>query len=192
MSFTKLIIVLFASIALTSCLKEERRNPEDTNPPQNQEVQEVPQTTTPLDIGSKAPDFTMNDINGNSFTLSSLKGKVVMIDFWATWCPPCVRSIPEAKSIWNAFKKQDFVLLGISLDKDLAVWSNYVKEQNMNWTHVADGLFWDNAAAVQYGVGSIPSVWILDKEGTIILKDVNPLAESEKIRSTIAGLLNKK
>jgi hypothetical protein len=84
------------------------------------------------------------------------------------------------------------VLLGISLDKDLDTWKQYVKEQQMSWTQVADGNFWDNKAAMLYGIGSIPSVWILDQEGKVALKDVNPLSEGEAIRSKITELLTKK
>lgn len=186
----RLLALLFSSIFFIGCT-EEQQEPKDEMPG-GEITQEFAPTAPQIQIGAPAPDFTMNDIEGKPFTLSSLKGKVVMIDFWATWCPPCIRSIPEAKSIWNTYKKKDFVLLGISLDKDLDTWKQYVKEQQMSWTQVADGNFWDNKAAMLYGIGSIPSVWILDQEGNVALKDVNPLSEGEAIRAKITELLTKK
>lgn len=182
---------VLASLIFIGC-SDEKSELQDQKLPESEVTQEFTPTAPQVNIGAPAPDFTMNDIDGNSFTLSSLKGKVVMIDFWATWCPPCVRSIPEAKNIWNTFKKQDFVLLGVSLDKDLDTWKDYVTKQQMSWVQVADGKFWDNSAAVLYGIGSIPSVWILDKEGNVALKDVNPLSEGDAIRAKITELLNKK
>jgi peroxiredoxin len=182
---------VLASLILIGC-SDEKSELQDQKLPESEVTQEFTPTAPQVNIGAPAPDFTMNDIDGNAFTLSSLKGKVVMIDFWATWCPPCVRSIPEAKNIWNTFKKQDFVLLGVSLDKDLDTWKDYVTKQQMSWVQVADGKFWDNSAAVLYGIGSIPSVWILDKDGNVALKDVNPLSEGDAIRAKITELLNKK
>ena len=182
---------VLASLILIGC-SDEKSELQDQRLPESEVTQEFAPTAPQVNIGAPAPDFTMNDIDGNSFTLSSLKGKVVMIDFWATWCPPCVRSIPEAKNIWNTFKKQDFVLLGVSLDKDLDTWKDYVTKQQMSWVQVADCKFWDNSAAVLYGIGSIPSVWILDKDGNVALKDVNPLSEGDAIRAKITELLNKK
>ena len=140
----------------------------------------------------KAADLTWKDGTKQVNLLQFGAGKVVFLNFWATWCPPCIRSIPEAKSIWNTYKNKNFVLLGISLDKDLDTWKDYVKEQQMSWMQVADGNFWDNKAAMLYGIGSIPSVWILDQNGNIALKDVNPLSEGEAIRAKITELLNKK
>lgn len=183
--------LVFLSLFFIGCANEQNE-PQNQQLPEGETTQEFAAAAPQVNIGAPAPDFTMNDIDGKPFTLSSLKGKVVMIDFWATWCPPCIRSIPEAKNIWNTFKKKDFILLGVSLDKDLDTWKNYVKEQQMSWIQVADGNFWDNKAAILYGIGSIPSVWILDQEGNVALKDVNPLSESDAIRAKITELLNKK
>jgi len=187
----RIVALLFIAIMFSGCTNEQQE-PKQQELIQGENTQEFAPTTAQAQIGAPAPDFTMNDIDGKPFTLSSLKGKVVMIDFWATWCPPCIRSIPEAKSIWNTYKNKNFVLLGISLDKDLDTWKDYVKEQQMSWMQVADGNFWDNKAAMLYGIGSIPSVWILDQNGNIALKDVNPLSEGEAIRAKITELLNKK
>lgn len=156
------------------------------------EISAQEQTTnssTGLDIGKQAPNFSMTDSEGKTVSLSSLKGNVVMIDFWATWCPPCVRSIPEVKKLWAEHKGKQFQVLGVSLDKDLEVWKSYIKENNMTWKQVADGQFWDNKAALAFGIASIPSVWILDKEGKIVIKDANPLSDDDLIKETITKLL---
>ncbi len=191
MNKVHILSFMLISLIFIGC-SDEKSELQDQKLPESEVTQEFTPTAPQVNIGEPAPDFTMNDIQGKPFTLSSLKGKVVMIDFWATWCPPCVRSIPEAKSIWNQFKKQDFVLLGVSLDKDLDTWKDYVSKQQMSWIQVADGKFWDNSAAVLYGIGSIPSVWILDKEGNVALKDVNPLSEGDAIKAKITELLNNK
>lgn len=191
MNKAHILSIMLVSLIFIGC-SNEKSELQDQRLPESEVTQEFTPTAPQVNIGAPAPDFTMNDIEGKPFTLSSLKGKVVMIDFWATWCPPCVRSIPEAKNIWSDFKKQDFVLLGVSLDKDLETWKDYVMKQKMSWIQVADGKFWDNSAAVLYGIGSIPSVWILDKEGNVALKDVNPLSEGDAIRAKITELLNKK
>lgn len=191
MNALQIIVLLVLSSIVFSCTDKQ---PEAKNPPKQEQdtEQQFSEPAPQLNVGAAAPDIVMNDINGKSFSLSSLKGKVVMLDFWATWCPPCVRSIPEAKNLWASFKNKEFAMVGISLDKDLDTWKSYVKEQQMGWIHIADGKFWDNQGALDYGIGSIPSVWIIDKDGNIALKDVNPLSESEIIKSTITELLNKK
>jgi peroxiredoxin len=190
MNALRLLFFVFFIAIFTGCSDEKNQHQQQI--PEGDLAKEFAPTNPQVNIGSPAPDFTMNDIDGKPFTLSSLKGKVIMIDFWATWCPPCVRSIPEAKNIWNTFKAKNFVLLGVSLDKDLDVWKKYVTEQQMSWIQVADGNFWDNKAAITYGIGSIPSVWIVDQEGNIALKDVNPLSEGDVIKAKITELLNKK
>lgn len=119
------------------------------------------------EIGMIAPNFTMNDQNGKSLSLQQYRGKVVVLDFWATWCGPCRRALPHFKELWEKYKSKDVVFIGVSLDKDLNKWKQFIKDENMSWLHVADGKFWENAVAQQYGVESIPSVWVLDKSGVI-------------------------
>ena len=139
-----------------------------------------------------APNFTMQSAEGNAISLSQFKGKVVMIDFWATWCPPCVKSIPEVKNLWKKYKDKGLVILGVSLDKDLQAWQTYIKNNDMTWFQVADGKFWENDAAILYGVESIPNVCIIDQKGNIVAKGLNPMAQSEEIEQTLSTLLENK
>ena len=126
-----------------------------------------------LEVGMTAPDFVMNDQNGTPLMLQQFRGKTVVLDFWATWCGPCRRALPHFKELWSKYRAKDVIFLGISLDKDVEKWKQFIKNENMDWYHVGDGKFWQNAVAQQYGVESIPSVWVLDKSGVILGKDLH-------------------
>ena len=123
---------------------------------------------------SVTENVIFQDVQGKTFSLHELKGKVVFINFWATWCPPCRRSIPYVKESYEKFKNNNVEFIGISLDKQdgLDGWKEYIKENQMNWVQVADGKFWDNDVAVRYGIESIPSMWVINRDGIIIGKNI--------------------
>jgi peroxiredoxin len=121
-------------------------------------------------IGAVAPDFTMNDTEGKPVALSSFKGKVVLVDFWASWCGPCRQENPNVVNLYKQYHGKGFEILGVSLDRGKDEWLKAIKDDNLTWTHVSDLQFWQNAAARLYGVNSIPQSYLLDKDGKIIGK----------------------
>lgn len=123
-------------------------------------------------IGKVAPDFTMNDTEGNPVALSSLRGNVVLVDFWASWCGPCRRENPNVVAAYKKYHDKGFEILGVSLDREKEPWQNAIKEDNLTWKHVSDLKYWNNAASQQYGVIAIPSNVLLDKNGVIIGRDL--------------------
>lgn len=125
-----------------------------------------------LSIGDEAPEIALPDPEGNIFKLSSLRGKYVLIDFWASWCRPCRMENPVVVAAYQKYKDKGFTVLGVSLDRDKTSWTNAIAQDNLTWTHISDLQFWQSEAAKLYGVSSIPKCFLLDKEGKIIAMDL--------------------
>lgn len=123
-------------------------------------------------LGSVAADFTQNDTAGKPVKLSDFRGKYVLLDFWASWCGPCRQENPNVVRVYNKYKDKNFTVLGVSLDRGREAWLKAIKDDGLTWTHVSDLKYWNNEAAQQYGVQSIPQNFLLDPQGKIIAKNL--------------------
>ncbi len=140
-------------------------------------------------VGQKAPDFTMNDIDGNPVTLSSKIGsKLLLIDFWAAWCNPCRQENPNVVKVYKEFSKKGFNVFGVSLDKEKEAWIKAIADDKLTWTHVSDLQYWNNAAAKLYAVNAIPANFLLDETGTIIARNLR----GEDLYNKVNEILGKK
>ena len=136
---------------------------------------------TGVAIGDVAPDFTLNDPEGKPVQLSSLRGKYVLIDFWASWCGPCRQENPNVVRMYNKFKDKGFSIYGVSLDKEANAWKAAIKKDNLNWLHGSELKHWNSAVAQTYGVSGIPATYLLDKEGKVVAKNLRGAALEAKL-----------
>lgn len=125
-----------------------------------------------IKVGKKAPEILLPSITGESTALSSQKGKVVLVDFWASWCAPCVEEQPELKKLYNQFNKsgrgKNFEIFGVSLDSKKPAWEKTIRKYKIDWIQVSDLKFWTSPIAKTYEIEALPFNVLLDKEGTIV------------------------
>jgi len=140
-----------------------------------------------LPIGGVAPEIRQQTPDGGTFALSDLRGKYVLVDFWASWCRPCRMENPNVKRVYDMYNKKGFEILGVSLDRDHAAWVKAIQDDGLPWKHVSDIGFWNNAAAQEYGVTGIPYTVLVDRDGKILDKGLR----GEQLEQKLAELLGR-
>lgn len=137
-------------------------------------------------VGSEAPNIVMKNPQGQDLSLADLRGKVVLVDFWASWCKPCRFENPNVVATYNKYKNKGFTVFSVSLDKARDPWMAAIQQDNLTWnTHVSDLQFWNNAAAKLYGVQSIPAAFLIDQNGIIVGRDLRGPALEAKVKEII-------
>ena len=136
-------------------------------------------------VGTMAIDFTQNDPDGKPVTLSSFRGKYVLIDFWASWCKPCRVENPNVVEAYKKYEKKNFTVLGVSLDRSKDPWLQAIKDDNLTWTHVSDLKFWNNEVSQKYRISSIPQNLLIDPKGMIVAKNLR----GRELQDRLAELL---
>ena len=131
--------------------------------------------------GKAAPEIALPTPGDSLFKLSDLRGKVVLVDFWAAWCGPCRRDNPEVVRMYNRFNEKGFEILGVSLDRDRSAWLNAIAKDGLIWNQVSDLKYWQSDAAKTYGVKSIPHTVLVNRDGTIIARGLRGKALELKL-----------
>lgn len=151
-----------------------------------QRLQTVVEASTKTAIGTSAPDFEGISPDGKIIKLSSLKGKHVLIDFWASWCMPCRQENPAVVSVYQAYKSKGFDIIGVSLDQEKDKWIEAIAQDNLTWPHVSDLMGWKSKIVAMYGVQGIPQNFLLDKDGVILAKSLR----GQELETKLKEILN--
>lgn len=195
-----------ALLASTGCKKKEAAS--NTPPPrgdmpappaaQAEETVQAGGTVKPapdestIAEGHAFPSLEFASLSGEQVSLKNLKGKVVLIDFWASWCGPCLRTMPDLVQTYRDYHDQGFEIIGISLDRDQSQLERYIRDTGITWQQYYDGLGWDNKMAKRFGIQGIPHVVLVDKNGAVHFNtDYNrekPPLHGVELRNAVAKL----
>lgn len=137
--------------------------------------------------GQYAPDIALIDVQGSMKKLSDQKGKIVLVDFWASWCGPCRKANPALLKLYSKYRQNGFEIFGVSIDDDKAAWKKAITRDKITWIQVNDSKGWDGPAATAYKIEQIPTSYLLDKSGTIVAVDPS----HKDLEKKIVELLNK-
>lgn len=140
---------------------------------------------TNIKIGQEAPNFSLPDPSGKKISLSSFRGKYVLVDFWASWCKPCRMENPNVVNAYNAYKNKNFTVVGVSLDKKKEAWLDAIKTDGLTWDHVSDLQFWESAVVPLYGISSIPTNMLLDPQGKVVATGLRGEALEAKLQELL-------
>lgn len=154
-----------ADVALTQLKKDFPGSEVVKGLKEQEEAKKIQET---MIEGAKFPDFQEKDVLGQPLSIAKYKGKVVLVDFWATWCGPCVMELPHVLETYKKHHANGFEIVGISLDQSQEKLTNFTKAKEMTWQQFFDGKGWSNKLAVRYGIHSIPMTYLLDRDGKII------------------------
>jgi peroxiredoxin len=154
---------------------------------ESQNQRAIAEAPKPKWVGKQAPEISLPDPNGKKISLSSFRGKYVLVDFWASWCGPCRRENPNVVQAYNQFKNKNFTILGVSLDRpgQKDNWLKAIKDDNLTWTHISDLKFWQSEVVPIYEVGSIPYNVLIDPDGTVIAENLRGYALEQKLQEVL-------
>lgn len=142
------------------------------NHPYTQEIDENLKNLEKVQPGQPAPDFTLKTPTGEDLSLSSLSGKYVLVDFWASWCPDCRKASPLLVEAYNKFKDKNFTILGVSIDEDSTRWTDAIAKDGLNWHQVITENGWESETPKAYAVRWVPTSFLIDPEGNIVFKSI--------------------
>ena len=148
------------------------------------DLAEVIKSMRAVGVGSMAPDFTLNDPDGHPVKLSSLRGKCVLIDFWASWCGPCLREAPNVKRVYDKYHDKGFEVLSVSIDENKKAWVNAIQKHQLTWLHVSSLKGWQCPVAQLYQVSGVPAMFLLDRDGRIVSTN----ARGEALETEVAKI----
>ena len=136
------------------------------------------------DLVGKPLAIKFSAVDGRAVDIEKLRGKVILVDFWATWCGPCVREVPHVKTVYQKLHPKGFEIVGISFDEKKSALQAFVLKEKMAWPQYFDGKGWDNRMGARFGIESIPTMWLVDKKG--VLRDIDA---GENLESKVQKLL---